>query len=1257
MDQLFKPEPATYGYRRGGAYGLAGVVKGLRVASLKKYKILDRLVAAIEDAKGPWEAREGALMALEVMFSVLGMIFEPYAIANLPLLLQAFSDRKRDVQLAARDASKAMMTQLTTHGVKQVLPRLIPALKERQWRTKTASINMLGSMAYCAPKHLSAFLPQLVPLVVEAHGSTHSLVQAAAKEALQDIGKVIRNPEIQALVPTLIKALTDPVECTVPALEALSQTAFVHSIDAPSLALIVPIIQRALRNRKGATKKRAALIFGSIGKLIGTPSDIEPYLPMLMPMLRKVVVDPIPDVRAVAGRALGSLYESLGEDYFPDLFAWLLETLFRDEGDSSVERRGAAQALASVMGKMKSDAMHAILNDDLLPAAKNTKNHVREGVQWVLVFLPTTFGPAFAECLSSVLPIIVGGLCDESEPVRETALQAGRVVVEQHADSAAERILPVLENGLFLPDHRMRQSSVRLLGDLLYQIGETKAVHTDDDDTHGTEKAAIKIAAKIGSDRLASVLAALYIVRSDDSISVRHSAKLVWKSIVVNTPRTLRESLSAIIERVLALMSSPSDHLVGVAGRCLGDIVSKLGERVLPEVLPILAESFECEDPRTRRAVCLGIREVVSATHNKAVEEHIDLVLKLVLSSICDPDSVVRSAAAEAFNTLQKRLGQQVVHQVIPAILGQLNCGDDAKRAVALDGLRGILSLRGQAIMPLLVPKLVGDGATPLNVVQVEAIEAAAKVPESKEWMPAYLKDVIPVLLTQIRVTTASAGGADDAGTGKAGATKNDIDDENVAGPTLARNAAEACVVAVDERNLRRLTDVLASALRDQSALVRSEGLKLASSFFRETKADFDELVPHFLREILNLYVDSNPNVLVCALGALSALESRIGKESLADHVDFIRQSLSNTMSALKHRKSAATSLLRDENGNALLQGACQKNGLKPFLGMVQHALHRGPQRQEAAKLYGDLVRFTDKVHLKPYLIKITGPLIRGFGDRFQSKTKVSILDALSLVLDKGGIRLKPFYPQLHATFVKGLRSESEQLRKSASDALGKLVLVTTRVDPLVKDLCSHVKSVFDEEEDDGMEEIRACLLVALSSVLDKVGHKVKGAVLQLATSVLSPLRGETDDVESRVAIAEGLARCATHTANEDDFGDYVDEIVGYVRDDRSESDWSARHAHALEVASLASFASKRLDGASMGRVFEALLSTLADENVLVQTAGANGLLACSSFLRQSTEAAAAATKAIGSVLESATNSNLKRACSGVLAVLQSETE
>jgi HEAT repeat protein len=675
MKQLFEQLPATYGSRRGGAFGLAGVVKGLRITALKKYNILDRLVKGIEDVKGPWEIREGALMALEVMFSVLGMIFEPYAIANLPILLGAVSDRKRDVQLAAQDAAKAMMKNLSDHGVKQVLPKLIPSLQERKWQTKFASIKMLGAMAYCAPKHLSSSLPKLVPHLIDAAGSTHTLVQRASHDALKDIGHVIRNPEIQALVPTLIKALTKPVDFTLSALEALTQTAFVHSVDAPSLALIVPILERALRGRDGETKKRAALIFGSLGKLIGSSTDIEPYMPLLMPQLRAVVVDPIPDIRAVAARALGSLFESLGETHFPDLINWLISTLYGDEGVGTVERRGAAQSLAAVMSKLPEDRNRELLLEKLLPAIQHPKSNVREGVLWLLNFLPTSVrSEIFVPLLGDILPAVVSGLCDDTESVRDTALHAGRVVVEQYAQtpSAIDKILPVLERGMFLPDHRMRVSSVELLGDMLYKIGDTRAVHTDgEDDTHGTEQVASKIAKTLGStEKRDGLLAALYITRSDTSVSVRHSAKVVWKTIVPNSGRVLREILSEVIRRLLSLLRDKSE----VAGRCLGDLVSKLGERVIPEVLPILERSYESSDAGARRAVCMCVREIVANAHKKIIEDYSDQMLSLVLSAICDVESEVRDAAAKAFNRLQMKCGQEIVQQVIPHIVRYVLC-------------------------------------------------------------------------------------------------------------------------------------------------------------------------------------------------------------------------------------------------------------------------------------------------------------------------------------------------------------------------------------------------------------------------------------------------------------------------------------------------------------------------------------------------------------------------------------------------------
>ena len=600
LESLLNTE--NFGERKGAAYGLAGLVKGLGILSLKQLDIMTKLTEALQDKKNH-RHREGSLLALSQLCAMLGRLFEPYIVHVLPHLLLCFGDSNQYVREATDECAKAVMSKLSAHGVKLVLPSLLAALEEDQWRTKTGSVELLGAMAFCAPKQLSSCLPSIVPKLIEVLGDSHQKVQAAGAQALKVIGSVIRNPEIQAIVPVLLAALQDPAKKTGTCLQTLLDTKFVHFIDAPSLALIMPAVQRAFQDRSTETRKMAAQIIGNMYSLTDQ-KDLAPYLPGIIPGLKASLLDPVPEVRGVSARALGAMVKGMGEQSFEELLPWLMSTLTSET--SSVDRSGAAQGLAEVVGGLGVDKMHKLMPEIVSTAERmDIAPHVKDGYIMMFIYMPAVFPDQFKDYIGQVVKPILRALADENEYVRDTALKAGQRIVNMYADTAITLLLPQLEGGLFDDNWRIRYSSIQLLGDLLYKIsgvsGKMTTASASDDDNFGTEQGQKIITNMLGSDRRNRVLAGLYMGRSDVALMVRQSALHVWKVIVTNTPKTLREILPTLFNLLLGCLASANYDKRQVAARTLGDLVRKLGERVLPEIIPILEKGLDSDDKDKRQ--------------------------------------------------------------------------------------------------------------------------------------------------------------------------------------------------------------------------------------------------------------------------------------------------------------------------------------------------------------------------------------------------------------------------------------------------------------------------------------------------------------------------------------------------------------------------------------------------------------------------------------------------------------------------------
>lgn len=1064
IQQLFKTlfEAPTISRRRGAAYGIAGLVEGFGISALAEFDVIRNLSDAADDKKDP-KRRESVSIAFECLSSSLGKFFEPYVIETLPIILKSLGDAVPEVRDSTTNAAKVMMQNTTGYGVKKLIPLAIENLDEISWRSKKGSVELLGSMAYLDPAQLSASLSTIVPEIVGVLNDSHKEVRKAGDQSLKRFGEVIRNPEIQTLVPTLIKAIGDPTKHTEEALDALIKTQFVHYIDGPSLALIIHVIHRGMKDRSANTKRKACQIVGNMAILVDT-KDLLPYLHQLISELEIAMVDPVPNTRATAARALGALVEKLGEEQFPDLIPRLLDTL-SDESKAG-DRLGSAQALAEVISGLGIRRLDELL-PTILKGATSPRASTREGFLPLLLFIPVCFGAQFASYINQIIPAILNGLADTDESIRGTALKAGRLIVKNYASKAIDLLLPELENGLLDVNYRIRLSSVELTGDLLFQVtgisGKNELVEDQSEYSGAVNKQLVEI---LGSERRDRVLALLFICRSDTSVLVRNAAIDIWKSLVANTPRTVKEILPTLTNIIIRRLANPDESQRQIAAQTLGELVRRVGGNALPQLLPTLEESLQTSDSDAKQGICIAVHELIESTPENLIYEYQDIFVNIIRSALVDASPDVRESAAHAFDIFQNTVGKVAVDEIIPYLLNMLQSPDSEH---ALAALQEIMTTKSEVIFPILIPTLL---ASPIDAFRARALGSMAEV--AGKALYKRLTTVINTLVEEL-----VSGNADDE-------TVNELN-----------NSFDKIVLSIeDDEGLHPLLQQILSLIKGDDSRKRAVIYERLGLFFTETKLDYSIYTQDLATQAILSLDDKDEAVVKSDIIALTALTKQQSKESLERLVKPARQALQITGVAGQD-----------------LYGFTLPKGPNAVLPIFLHGLMYGNSdlREASALGIADVVSKTPAASLKPLVTVITGPLIRVIGERFSSDIKAAILYALNIIFEKIPQFLRPFIPQLQRTFVKSLAdANNETLRLRAAKALGTLIEYQPRVDPLVSELVMGAKSA----ENAG---VKTAMLKALLEVIAKAGEKMSEAS---KTSILDLVEDEILEADDKLAVA-----------------------------------------------------------------------------------------------------------------------------------------
>ncbi|KAK3317986.1 armadillo-type protein [Apodospora peruviana] len=233
--------------------------------------------------------REKALATIRAIaqHSEISAHVEPYLVTLLPSVLAGAGDKITAVKNEAIAAALAIAEGLNLNAIKAVLPALIDSLRNAQkWPEKMTVLDFLDVIITRAPAQTAFRVPELIPVISEAMWDTKKEVKDRAYKTMEKLCQLIVNRDIERFIPELIKCIAKP-ENVPETVHLLGATTFVTEVQEPTLALMVPLLDRGLGERDTAIKRKSAVIVDNMCKLVDDPNIVAPFLPKMMPGLQK----------------------------------------------------------------------------------------------------------------------------------------------------------------------------------------------------------------------------------------------------------------------------------------------------------------------------------------------------------------------------------------------------------------------------------------------------------------------------------------------------------------------------------------------------------------------------------------------------------------------------------------------------------------------------------------------------------------------------------------------------------------------------------------------------------------------------------------------------------------------------------------------------------------------------------------------------------------------------------------------------------
>ena len=229
----------------------------------------------------------------------------------IPKLLDIFNMKsKKNKYDEVYEVAKQMILYVNEWYTPYIADKLSSIINDSMLAKKKYSYMLLHDLIKEHPNQIKISMPELIPMVSSDVNDIVASIKESASSALEIILKCSGNIDLDAFVPAVLMGIKSG-DKIYDAVEALASCVFVQNVEAPALAITMPIIMRGLNDKKTATRRLTCVIIDNMCKLIEHPKEILPFYANLKTSLERCIdIMSDPEARKVSVRALNTLKES-----------------------------------------------------------------------------------------------------------------------------------------------------------------------------------------------------------------------------------------------------------------------------------------------------------------------------------------------------------------------------------------------------------------------------------------------------------------------------------------------------------------------------------------------------------------------------------------------------------------------------------------------------------------------------------------------------------------------------------------------------------------------------------------------------------------------------------------------------------------------------------------------------------------------------------------------------------------------------------